>query len=94
MKRIILAAALALPATSAIAQVSIGDAVLSAVISEAVTGTTPDAWVPPVTYRRLDVPNYVGSGPIMYPIPGIPTHPQPYTPDPPFGSGEPYQLRW
>ena len=100
MKHIILAAALAVAIpTVALAQSSIGDAMVSSMVSDALRVPPVDTWTPPASsddwrYRSSELPNVVTGGPIMYPIPGIPTHPYPYTPDPPLGSRAPYQPRW
>lgn len=97
MKHVILAAAIALLPSAAFSQSSIGDAVISSVISDAMRVPVADAWQPPtfdMRPRYTDLPNVVTGGPIMYPIPGITTNPGPYTPDPPTYLGAPYQPRW
>ena len=97
MKHAILAAAIALVPISAAAQslTPTLDMALAPVLADAVR-------VPPVEPLYLPAPrtdwqqpmSSVAPGPIMYHIPGISTYPQPYTPDPPAGSGAPYQPRW
>ena len=98
MKHAILAAAIALVPISAAAQslTPTLDMALAPVLADAVRVRTVDPTLDlPDTRLDLSLPESSDyRGPIMYHIPGIPTYPQPYTPDPPVGSGAPYQPRW
>ena len=98
MKHAILAAAIALVPISAAAQslTPTLDMALAPVLADAVRVRTVDPTMDlPDTRLDLSLPaSSVAPGPIMYHIPGIPTYPHPYTPDPPAGSGAPYQPRW
>lgn len=98
MKHAILAAAIALVPISAAAQslTPTLDMALAPVLADAVRVRTVDPTMD-LPDTRLDLSLPASSdyrGPIMYHIPGISTYPQPYTPEPPAGSGAPYQPRW
>ncbi len=96
MKHAILAAAIALVPISAAAQslTPTLDAASAGIMADAVRVPAVEPLYLPMPRLDLRVQSSVDPGPIMYPIPGIPTYPQPYTPDPPAGSGAPYQPRW
>ena len=98
MKHAILAAVVALAATPCVAQsyTPTLDAASAGLMADAVRVRTVDPTMD-LPDTRLDLSLPASSdyrGPIMYHIPGIPTYPQPYTPDPPAGTYAPYQPRW
>ncbi len=96
MKHAILAAVAALAATPCVAQsyTPTLDAAGAGLMADAVRVPAVEPLYMPIPRLDLRVQSSVDPGPIMYPIPGITTYPLPYTPDPPAGSGAPYQPRW
>ena len=95
MKHAIIAAVL-LSATPCVAQsyTPTLDAASAGLMADAVRVPAVEPLYMPMPRIDLRVQSSVDPGPIMYPIPGIPTYPLPYTPDPPAGIGAPYQPRW
>ncbi len=96
MKHAIIAAVVALSPAPCVAQsyTPTLDAASAGIMADAVRVPAVDPLYMPLPRLDLRVQSSVDPAPIMYPIPGIPTYPLPYTPDPPTGSGAPYQPRW
>ena len=96
MKRIIITAIIAISPLQCAAQsyTPTLDAASAAIMADAVRVQPVEPMYLPPPRFDLRVTSSVDPGPILYPIPGITTYPLPYTPDPPEGSGAPYQPRW